>query len=62
MQLGFFPSYGRGTQKRTQSQKNGSGNHKNDTKAAITLVYQQLRPKFFRDKLDRMEGLPKKWC
>ena len=62
IQLDFF--YLRGVASKNGpkvKKKNGSGNHKNDTKAEITPVCQQLRPKFFRDKLERMEWLSKIW-
>ena len=58
----FFFLTGRGTQKRPQSQKSGSEYEKNDNKAEITQEWQELRARFFHQKLDLIEGLPKKWC
>ena len=50
---------GRSSQKRAQSQKNGSENKKNDTKPRITRHCNELRPIFLHQKLDHIKRLPK---
>ena len=60
--IDFFSISGVWHLKTGPKSKMGVPKQKNDTKAGITPVWNEVRPKSFHQKLAFVEGFPKMWC